>query len=70
MLEGESVTNMTTIRHHITDFYRKMLGIPELTCAHIEPHFWNDLDKLTGIEQQSLEHSFTIEELKKCSYCM
>lgn len=44
--------------------YENLFGIPGITCAHIDTDFWDDTDKLTDTEQQSLEIPFTLEELK------
>lgn len=59
---------MITIKHHITDFSKNLLGIPGVTCAKLGPHFWDDTDKLSDIENHSLEIPFTLDELKKAVF--
>lgn len=63
-INGQLTSNPSSIQHHILAFYKDLLGTPGLKFGFLDDQFWDLEDKLTALEQWSLERSFTEEELK------
>lgn len=52
------------LRNHITSYFKDLLGTTKPRLLSLQPNLWTDSEKLTPIQQHSLESSFTMEELK------
>ena len=67
-IDGNISTSQSEIAQHIQQFYKNLLGQPGTTCATLSPDFWDPSDKLTKIEQQSLEVPFSLDEIKNAVF--
>ncbi|XP_078148468.1 uncharacterized protein LOC144543891 [Carex rostrata] len=67
-INGQLTSDPDSIQQHILTFYKDLLGTPGLKFGFLDDQFWDLEDKLTSLEQWSLERPFTEEELKKALF--
>lgn len=62
-IDGQLTNNPSDIKKHVVQFYKELLESQGTKFGYLEPEFWDLSDKLTPLEQRSLERTFTKEEL-------
>lgn len=64
-IEGIQVTDIDTIKNHVTDFYKTLLGTTVDRDIQLQEGLWGDHEKLSLIQQQDLENFLFMDEIKK-----
>jgi hypothetical protein len=62
MIDGILVHDIQIIRHHITSFYKELLGTTTHRNVSIQP-LWDQVEQLSY--EQALEGPFTLEKISK-----
>ena len=66
--DGQLTSDPNTIQQHIVEFYKNLLGTSGIKFGSLDEQFWDLEDKLTALEQWSLERPFTEQELKQALF--
>jgi hypothetical protein len=50
--------------NHVVDFYKNLFGAELVSGVKLDEDFWGEDDKVTTLENEMLETSFTEDEIK------
>lgn len=63
-INGQQNSNPTDIKAHITQYYKSILGEPGLKFASMDPHFWDNVERVNDFDNSMLAQQFSEEEIK------